>query len=59
MDERIAALLRDESVRAGLRQAWEECSPGVFGGHEEGGFICINGQGEYVIDRWQSGKIND
>jgi hypothetical protein len=52
MDERIAALLADETVRQELRRAWEESEPGVIGGHEEGGFICVAVNGDYVIDRW-------
>ena len=31
----------------------------MFGGHEEGGFFCINTQGEYAIDRWQSGDTSE
>jgi proteasome lid subunit RPN8/RPN11 len=58
MEERIAALLDDATVRRELRRAWEESEPGVVGGHEEGGFICQDSDGNFVIDRWPSGGKN-
>lgn len=59
MDERVAALLGDETIRTELRRAWEESSPGVTGGHEEGGFICVDSENDFVVDRWGSGKKSE
>lgn len=55
MDARIAALLADATVKAELRRAWLDSNPGVVGGHEEGGFICLSEGGTYVFDRWEAG----
>jgi Domain of unknown function (DUF4329) len=41
-------------IRA-LRLAWDDSNPGIVGGHEEGGFICVNANGDFVIDRWPRG----
>ena len=56
MDEPIAALLADATVRRELRRAWLDSNPGAFGGHEEGGFICLSGDGAFVVDRWEAGE---
>lgn len=58
MDERIALLLADATVRNGLCWAWRDSEPGVFGAHEEGGFICAGADGGYVVDRWQTGDTD-
>lgn len=48
----VDALLKDQIVTAGLREAWFDSEPGLAGGHEEGGFIL---HGRYRIARWPRG----
>jgi hypothetical protein len=52
------ALLSDRTVRAELTRAWFESNPGPVGGHEEGGFICKDLQGNLSVDRWPSGSAD-
>jgi hypothetical protein len=54
----IIDLLKDSSVREGLRQAWLDSSPGVFGGYEEGGFILMDERDALSIARWPRGVKN-
>jgi hypothetical protein len=54
----IIDLLKDSSVREGLRQAWLDSSTGVFGGHEEGGFILMDERDALSIARWPRGVKN-
>jgi len=51
-------LLQNDVIRAGLRSAWDDSSPGVTGGHEEGGFVLLRPNGEILIERWPIGKQN-
>ncbi len=48
-------ILSDSRVRAALKKAWTDSHPGVFGGHEEGGFILRDSTGEVTVLRWQRG----
>jgi hypothetical protein len=47
--------LSDSEVRRGTSQAWLDSNPGVFGGHEEGGFILRDANGALSITRWPRG----
>lgn len=51
-------LLQNDLVRDGLRSAWNDSTPGVIGGHEEGGFVLQRPDGEIFIERWPVGKQN-
>ncbi len=51
-------VITDATVINTLRQAWHESRPGVVGGHEEGGFIVQNAQGELRVIRWPKGAQN-
>jgi len=48
-------ILKDPTVRAALKQAWQESKPGVSGGHEEGGFILRDTAGNLGVARWPKG----
>jgi hypothetical protein len=47
--------LKDPIVREALRQAWYDSEPGVFGAHEEGGFILRDDTGRLTAVRWMRG----
>jgi hypothetical protein len=51
-------VLNEPSVRAGLKQAWEDSQPDIAGGHEEGGFILRDPAGILSIVRWPRGEQN-
>lgn len=53
-----ATLLSDPTVRAALKQAWEDSQPGFSGGHEEGGFILRDLEGNLSVVRWPKGVAN-
>ena len=48
-------ILNNLVVKAAIRQAWQDSSPGVSGGHEEGGFITQAANGNLQVSRWQRG----
>ena len=48
-------LLSDPAVQAALRQAWLDSSPGLTGGHEEGGFVVQNENGDLSVVHWPGG----
>lgn len=54
-----SSLLRNDIVKVALRSAWRESSPGIAGGHEEGGFILQSSGGDILILRWPVGIQND
>lgn len=54
----ILAIIGDQTIRAGLQQAWEDSMPGPSGGHEEGGFIVQDSPGNIHIVRWPKGEHN-
>lgn len=62
MGERVLmqryTVLDDPTVRAMLKQAWDDSQPGVTGGHEEGGFVLRDSAGNLSIVRWPKGKHN-
>ena len=49
------AVLSNETVRSALKQAWADSFPDITGGHEEGGFVVINADGNLHVTRWQKG----
>lgn len=51
-------LLQNDVVKAALKSAWDDSSPGITGGHEEGGFILQNPGRKISIQRWPLGKQN-
>ena len=55
MAQQRVTVLDDPTVRAALKQAWEDSQPGVTGGHEEGGFILQDPAGNLSVVRWPKG----
>jgi len=51
-------ILEVPTIRAALKQAWEDSQPGVIGGHEEGGFILRDPAGNLSMVRWPKGAHN-
>jgi hypothetical protein len=49
-------ILYDPVVRTALKQAWEDSQPGLTGGHEEGGFILRDSDGNLSVQRWPRGQ---
>ncbi|MDO8752583.1 MAG: DUF4329 domain-containing protein, partial [Anaerolineales bacterium] len=45
-------------VRSALQQAWTDSNPSLTGGHEEGGFIVNDMDGNLKIIRWLNGSRN-
>jgi len=58
MAQQYATIINAPSIRALLKQAWEDSHPGVTGGHEEGGFILQDRVGNLSIVRWPKGAQN-
>ena len=52
------AILSDPTVRAALKQAWQDSNPGIRGGHEEGGFVAQDSAGNLNVIRWPQGLQN-
>jgi hypothetical protein len=48
-------VLSNETVRSVLQQTWKDSNSGVSGGHEEGGFVVIDTDGNLNVIRWQAG----
>ncbi|MCK6585472.1 MAG: hypothetical protein L6Q49_20415, partial [Anaerolineales bacterium] len=48
-------VLFDANIRSGLQQAWIDSNPGATGGHEEGGFVVRDADGDLSVIRWQRG----
>lgn len=51
-------ILGHRTVRLALTEAWVESKPGLAGGHEEGGFIVVDGEDELSVRLWQAGEEN-
>ena len=49
-------ILDEPEVRAALQQAWRDSWPGTAGGHEEGGFVLQDPNGELSVLRWLPGE---
>jgi hypothetical protein len=58
MTQQRATVLADPTVRAALKQAWEDSQSGVSGRHEEGGFILRDAAGNLSVVRWPKGAQN-
>ncbi len=58
MNQSYTEILNDSLVCAELKQAWEDSKPGVSGGHEEGGFILRDSEGNFSVVRWATGDQN-
>lgn len=58
MQEQRATVLNEPVVRAALKQAWQDSCPGLSGGHEEGGFVLRDPEGNLSIARWVKGGQN-
>lgn len=58
MVQERATILDNAAVCAALTQAWEDSQPGVTGGHEEGGFVLRNSEGDLSVVRWPKGTQN-
>jgi len=56
MPQRPKIVLRNADVRASLQQAWTDSDPGLTGGHEEGGFIVNDTDGNLKVIRWSKGS---
>ena len=55
---RPSDLLSEPLVRYALKQAWLDSHPGVFGAHEEGGFVVREASGGLNVVRWPQGEQN-
>jgi hypothetical protein len=51
-------LLQDNAVKTALKSAWDDSSPGIVGGHEEGGFVLQSPDGGIFVQRWPFGQHN-
>jgi hypothetical protein len=58
MQEQRATVLNEPVVRAALKQAWRDSCPGLRGGHEEGGFVLRDREGNLSVVRWVKGGQN-
>jgi len=52
-------ILRNTQILFDLERAWLESFPGIPGGHEEGGFIVVDGTENLSIVRWDKGSQNE
>ncbi|MDX2041573.1 MAG: DUF4329 domain-containing protein [Acidobacteriota bacterium] len=52
-------ILHNETVRALLKQAWEDSEPGGANAHEEGGFVLRDAAAEFSVYRWPTGAQNE
>lgn len=51
-------ILRHRAVRLALAEAWVKSIPGLAGGHEEGGFIVLDGEDKLSVRRWPAGETS-
>lgn len=51
-------LINDNVVCTAFIQAWKDSNPSVSDGHEEGGFILQNIEGNLSVIRWENGEQN-
>ncbi len=58
MTEQYHDLLGSPLVHSALEQAWADSRPGVTGGHEEGGFILQDPDGNLSVICWPTGVQN-
>ncbi len=50
------SFLNDQTILRALWQAWQDSHPGVLGGHEEGGFVLRDANGNVSVSRWRQGE---
>jgi hypothetical protein len=53
------SVIDSATVRAFLKQAWEDSNPGTDTAHEEGGFILLQPDGSFCVERWPRGDQNE
>ena len=58
MSDKYVVILKNPAVCASLRKAWQDSNPGVFDGHEEGGFIVQDAEGKFNTIRWSKDEQN-
>jgi hypothetical protein len=58
MPRQSSLVLNDFATRATLKQAWQDSLPATTGGHEEGGFILQDSEGNMNVVRWPKGLQN-
>jgi hypothetical protein len=51
-------LLKSYTIRAALKQSWDDSLPGASSGHDEGGFILWDSTGNLKVIRWLRGEQN-
>jgi len=56
MPQRHKVILNDPGVRAALEDAWVASALGGSGGHEEGGFVTTDANGNLDVVRWPGGE---
>ncbi len=56
---KIADIVGDQTILAGLKKAWLDSYPNVSGGHEEGGFIVADDFKSLSVVRWTKGTQNE
>ena len=56
MSRRPLSILNDPGVKRALAGAWQDSSPGLRGGHEEGGFVVADADGQLTVVRWPQGE---
>jgi hypothetical protein len=49
-------ILSNPAVRVALEDAWVASAPGSSGGHEEGGFVIRDVNGNLDVVRWPAGE---
>ena len=52
------SVLRDPTVCAAIRLAWDNSDPGSPEAHEEGGFVLRRPDGAIHVERWPRGAQN-
>ncbi len=58
MNQAYKEILDNSFVCTELGRAWEDSNPGLTSGHEEGGFILKNSEGNFSVVRWVTGEQN-
>lgn len=56
MNQQCAELLNNPFVRMELKRAWQDSNSGLTGGHEEGGFVLKDTEGNFRVVRWATGN---
>src|ERR1051325_9413862 len=59
MEFSTSEILQSSEIVGRLKQAWQDSEPNVSGGHEEGGFIVVDGFGFLSVVRWEKGAQSE